>query len=312
MSYKCPICDQNQTIRLKQKVRGQHRCHLYRCDDCDLNFLDIWDKEEVVKSIYSSKRVVFHSSINLENVKYNEYDRRFKEVKPYLSSRTKLLEVGAGEGIFLKRVKPFIAAADAIELSPVHAKNLRQLDFKVYTDFLDRLSPPKQKYDIICMYALLEHVPHVRKFLAALHQWTHPKSHIFIEVPNLMEPLVSFYDIPQYRDWFYREQHLYTFTQKSLVKLLKICGYSGRCQPIQVASVTNHFRWMFLKSGQDSMAQVINPTLPVSLVNPKAPNGQDFMSLIDRIDDYYRQILVKAGIGDILFCHAKPKPTLAV
>jgi hypothetical protein len=185
----------------------------------------------------------------------------------------------------------------------MHAKTLKEQGFYVYEHVLG-LCDPIFAYDIVCLYAIFEHIPNVQEFLAELKRWIHPGSLIFVEMPNLQEPLVSYYDVPNYRDFFYRDYHLYYFSAKSLQKLLGKHGYECETWPIQVASLTNHFHWMHHGNKQGSTNDMVNVSLPAPLRNEVTPKGSGFSTLLDRVDDYYRALLQREGVGDILMCKA--------
>lgn len=259
-SSRCPTCGE-EGLLLPQAVRGSHGARLYRCPRCTLEFLDLWSCPVLVRGLYQSEQVVYRSDIGAGAIKYDEYDRRLKEVMPYLGPGKRLLEVGAGQGIFLERVKPHVAEAHAVELSPVHAASLRQMGYQVWDRDLTELEPPAP-YDVVCMYAVLEHIPNAVDFLRHLRSWLHEGSVVFIETPNLMEPLVSFYDVPAYRDFFYREYHLYNFTAVPPQALLAEAGFACRSWPVQVASLTNHFHWLHTGTKQASMNEMVNVSLP--------------------------------------------------
>ena len=284
---------------MPQKVRGTHRANLYRCPRCTLEFLDIWASESIVKSFYESEEVVYQSDIQQGEIKHNEYDRRLKDVMPYLTPSTRLLEIGAGEGKFLQRVKPYVAEAHAVELAPVHASSLREQGFHVIDKDLAGIEPATQ-YDVVCMFAVLEHIPHVVGYMQMLKKWLHKDSVVIIETPNRMEPLVSFYDVPEYRNFFYREYHLYNFNEASLQALLAKAGFNSKTCPLQVASLTNHFHWLHTGTKQSSMNDMVNVVLPRPLLHSTTPSGQDFHALLDSLDDHYRKLLQEVGVGDIL------------
>ena len=154
-------------------------------------------------------------------------------------------------------------------------------------------------YDIICMFALLEHVPNVKNFLESLKAYCHKDTQIFIEVPNLNDPLVNGYKINEYREFYYRAIHLYYFTPKSITKLLKCMGFNVECSTSQQASITNHFHWMHQKKGQKNANAMTSALAPVDL-NPKLPINE----ILDKTDDYYRKILEENLMGDLLLAHA--------
>ena len=305
MSSSCPICANESCERLPQRVRHTNDVQLYECPHCSLQFLNIWDDADLVRSFYDNLGVVYTSDIRPGLLKYNEYERRLAEIRPYLKPNTRLLEIGAGQGVFLNRVRSYVGEAHACEISPPHIKVLRDMGFHVWDDVLTNIEPTIQ-YDVVCMYALIEHIPKVGEFLVHLRRWLSNEAIVFIETPNLMDPLVCFYDVPAYRDFFYRAYHLYTFSDRALRLLLCKTGYECETWPIQVASITNHFHWLHTGTKQRSMNDMVNVVLPRPLRRRQIPSGEDFYALLDALDDSYREMLEQAGIGDILMSKAWP------
>jgi len=318
MSNKCPICsrDSNKIVSNsvitkvtsgeRLKVGGRIPISVLRCEDCELDFLETWNDRERAYRFYENDRYVYKPNIIEENRKFNEYEYRFNLIKPYLSEDTRLLEIGCGEGIFLRQARTIVSDPEGCEITVAHVNALREDGFKIWDCPAEDIEP-EYSYDILCMFALLEHVPLISDFLNHLKTFSHGKSHIFIEVPNLLDPLVSYYDVSAYRDFYYREYHLYYFTPKSLRKLLNLQGFECEIWPTQQASLTNHFHWMHKGRGQANTNEMVNVTLPKALINNNTSGNKTFEQILDEVDDFYRQILLNEGIGDLLSCHAWPK-----
>ncbi|MBW2004221.1 MAG: class I SAM-dependent methyltransferase [Deltaproteobacteria bacterium] len=303
MADTCPICS-SKGKQIRDNVKGGVSVNVYRCDECYLDFLETWDDEKRVYSFYDRDNYVFKPNVTGEKMKYNEYEGRFKRVFPFLKQDTKLLDIGCGDGTFLRMVRPHVAVAEGTEITTYHVNNLRKEGVKIWDCFLHEMTP-EGPYDIICLFALLEHVPKVMKFLNDLKsRFTHEKTQIFIEVPNLLDPLTSCYDVREYRDFFYREYHLYYFSEKSLNKLINKAGFNCQTEPLLQASLTNHFHWMHEGKGQATTTDMSNVVLPRAALMDKTPAGNAFMDILDKVDDFYRELLLKEGIGDLLACRA--------
>jgi SAM-dependent methyltransferase len=286
MSSRCPICSSScQTGK-----------YTYECPDCDLEFLGTWGQKEKVHRLY--KKLTYKSNIKPGPIKHNEYHRRFEIIRPYLDKQTALLEIGAGEGHFLKLVKPLVGIADACEISPYHAKKLRQKGYTVIDKDIT-LAKPRQ-YKLVCMYAVLEHIPQVKKYLISLKEWITPDGILFIEVPSLNCAMLRYYDIPEYRKHFYRSQHLYHFTEKSLRRLLNSCDYDCVVSPFQNASLTNHFHWLHTGKRQPTTNDMVSVTLP--------RKSKNLTEVLEKTDNFYRKQLTTKGISDILIAQARNYP----
>ncbi len=300
-AIKCPVCSQSDVEVVRQQLSEQDPTVVYQCSPCDLQFLSTWDDVEYVKSLYEGDKYVFtHNAVKSETVelKYNEYDVRYARVKPYLNKSQSLLEIGCGDGLFLSKIRDDVAVAEGIELSPPQVEKVRSMGLTCYDQMVGELTPPR-KYDVICMFAVLEHVPLVVEFLQHLKEFMHEKTHLIIEVPNRKNLLFNTYDVPTFRDFYYRAIHLYYFTPKSLAKLLTDAGFKVTTSTSQQASITNHLHWMHHGKGQPNANYMTAPVLPVGWLD-EAGLGD----VLDEVDNLYRSRLEEAGIGDLLAAHA--------
>lgn len=297
MSKQCPICDSQEVTFVRDKIKNA-TTNVYRCSPCDLEFLETWDDVEHVKSLYEGDNYIFTHNIeevsNAKSLKFDEYQERLKWMKPYLDKGKHVLEIGCGDGKFMRLLKPYVATVEGLELSPPQVELLRAEGFICYDVMIDEMDPPR-KYDVICMFALLEHVPNVKKFLATLKTYMHEKTEVFIEVPNLNDPIVKGFKIEQYREFYYRPVHLYYFTVNSIGKLLNEIGFNFETHTNQQASITNHFHWMHHGKGQPNANCMTSVVPPVEI-----EEGTGMKEIMEKVDDYYRTLLIEHDKGDLL------------
>lgn len=320
MSSSCPICDSQQTLLVQNNVkagspnRGQALeplkvprvpVKLFRCPECVLDFLESWDDTDKIISFYDNNHYVCRPNVTEGILKYDESANRIDRVKPFLTPTTRLLDIGCGEGDFLKKARPHVKLAEGMEITQTHVESLRKDGFTIWECLIHDFKPA-QPYDVIVMHALLEHVPNISEFLRELKRLCHDKTQLFIELPNVRDPLSYYFGLSAYRNFFYREYHLYYFSEIGLKKVLAKHGFHSEVRPALVASLTNHFHWMHQNRGQETTNAMVNVTLPVSLAEETMPNGELLYSLFNKLDDIYRNEMVKAGIGDLLVCRAWP------
>lgn len=301
MSRKCPLCGASSGELVQNTVKGGVETDVLRCSPCELDYLETWDNVEHVKSLYEADKYVFTANVSEESeipIKFNEYDERYKWMKPYLSPDQSLLEIGCGDGTFLRMIQDDVALAEGVELSPPQVKRLREEGYTCYDTMIDEMEP-QYEYDIVCMFALLEHVPLVCRFLEHLKKYIHEKSNVFIEVPNLHDVLISGYDVTEYRDFYYRQEHLYYFTPKSLGLLLNRAGFHYETHTNQQASITNHFHWMHNRCGQATSNHMTAVVTPVSTFG-----NLTIKNILEEVDDYYRKRLLENNLGDLLSARA--------
>lgn len=318
-STACPICESSQTRLVQNQVKGSLPSYktlsgvetgpalvpikVYRCEECSLDFLETWKNIAMAYGIYRHNDYVLKKDVTRDYCKFDELRNRTEAIRPYLTPQTKFLDLGCAEGLVLKAIAPYVKVAEGTEICDYYVQKLKSEGFKIWScDPAEmRIDAP---YDIVSMHAFLEHIPNILDFLTGLKKIIHKRSQIFIEIPNLRDPLAYYYDIENYRNFFYRKYHLYYFTETSLGKLLKKAGFDSEIKPLQAASISNHFHWLHQKKGQANTNEMVKITLPNALLQDKMPNGKSFDKLLDEVDNFYRQKLVEAGIGDLLSCRA--------
>jgi 2-polyprenyl-3-methyl-5-hydroxy-6-metoxy-1,4-benzoquinol methylase len=294
---KCPICSSKKSIKIHDQVNIEDKTGIYECKKCDLQFLDTWDNVEYVKSLYEGDKYIFTHNVeetNNSTLKYNEYDVRYDRLKPYLKKDSTLLEIGCGDGTFLKMIRGEVAVAEGIELSPPQVKKVRSEGLVCFDQMVGELEVPRQ-YDIICMFAVLEHIPLVKDFLQELKKYMHKDTCLFLEVPNRKNVLFNSYDIGPFKNFYYRAIHLYYFTPHSLEKLLRSSGFDVETSTSQQSSITNHIHWMYENKGQLNANYMTSVVLPVNIGNNSPLNP-----LWNELDDLYRKGLEDLHLGDLL------------
>lgn len=100
-----------------------------------------------------------------------------------------LLEVGAGDGAFLKRLTPARTPADrvlATEFSEYGRQAIGALGVRcVATDIRDLpLDVPEAPFDVVCLFQVLEHLDGLDALFEHLNGLASPTAHLFVAVPN--------------------------------------------------------------------------------------------------------------------------------
>jgi len=96
-----------------------------------------------------------------------------------------VLEVGVGEGHFLSAARNAGFNVQGVELNPKGAEKARSLGFHVYEKMLQDIPLATEKrFDVICSFQVLEHVPDPNIFLNGMISLLRPGGRIILSVPN--------------------------------------------------------------------------------------------------------------------------------
>jgi len=116
---------------------------------------------------------------------YMEDKWEFTKALDLLNTSSAILEVGVGEGHFLRRASERGHSVQGVELNRKGAERARLLGFQIYERTLGQLkNETDQRYDAICSFQVLEHVPKPREFLEGMIGLLKPNGKMILSVPN--------------------------------------------------------------------------------------------------------------------------------
>lgn len=242
-SMKCYLCNSDEYLPIKGKVRDKPDLKISKCAGCGLVFLDNHDHitEEYYASIYSKEN---HAEQNLEDFQHetNEDDeRRFDRIRSLIRGK-KYLDIGCGGGGVIQRARGLCSLAVGVEPQDKWRQALAEREVTVYPDLAQ---VPITDFDVVTMFHVLEHIPDPRPFLSSLKSKIRPGGRLIIEVPNADDALLKLYDCLAFSHFTYWSAHLYLFNRQTLGTLLSQAGYEGwHIEQFQRYPLANHLRWL--------------------------------------------------------------------
>lgn len=164
------------------------------------------------------------------------------------------LDIGAGDGMFVRALQSLGADAYGTEVSDSSAKVCRKLNCidLVPGDITQGIVMPTL-FDVVCIRNVIEHVYSAKEFLNVAKEMINENGYLLIEVPSADRPYVG-----QPPDSFLSAAHIFTYTADSIKELARQCGLY-----VHKLSYSGHKNCMLilLKKGKQSTMSTNNHAL---------------------------------------------------
>jgi len=178
------------------------------------------------ENYYQSESYISHSdqTSSLFDIAYGLVKRFTLQRKVALLNRLlpnhgTLLDIGAGTGDFLITAKLHEWQVTGVEPNPLARKNALNKGI-ILNETLNQL--PKNKYDIITLWHVLEHLPNLNKQITDITELLKNNGFLIVAVPNYKS-----YDAHYYKEhWAAYDvpRHLWHFSKTSIPKLFHPFG----------------------------------------------------------------------------------------
>ena len=197
---------------------------LLRYNDLDMLITFPQPSKDDLPSYYESEDYISHtdSKRNLtenlyQKVKNHSLNRKLKLVNRIQGSTGSLLDIGCGTGDFLNTCKEGGWQVCGIEPNgkarSLAAQKLGKKD-GLYSSLDELTQSQSQRFDIISLWHVLEHVPDLMTYIAEIKGLLNPNGVIVIAVPNYKSYDANYYG----SDWaaFDVPRHLWHFSRDSI------------------------------------------------------------------------------------------------
>lgn len=208
--------------------------------------------------------------------------RRAVQFKKYLKNKD-ILDFGCGWGGFLRNIKNY-KSLSGVELRKecIHyiSSNTKKINIS------DNINSFEQKFDIITLFHVLEHIPYQLETLKVLKSKLRNNGKIIIEVPHAEDFLILQDELKEFKNFTFWSEHLILHTFKSLKTVLSKSGFKNiNIQYYQRYNFSNHLGWFLMRK----------------------PGGHYFYKKIisDSLNSIYCENLVKLGQTDTLIAIAE-------
>ncbi len=199
----------------------------FRCTSCDLRFFD---------PLASGDSAFYEKLSNLDGY-YMDKKPEFEFARRFISPQDAVLEVGGGKSGFANSIAR--ENYTGLEFNEDAVRTAREAGIRMSLGSLeDHAAGNREKYDAVCTFQVLEHVPNPRSFLDAAMTCLKPDGKLIVSVPshdsfqrNVVNHLLN---MPPH--------HVTIWSNRSLLNMAAIVG--ARMEHIEQEKVaTYHFGW---------------------------------------------------------------------
>jgi len=193
------------------------------CKKCGLIWSDPRPAEEKIKEFYSKEYRKEYKGITKPKKKHvyrdaKEAMRRYFYFKDILNKGDSLLDIGAGNGVFVYCLRQLGFNAKGVEPDENHARYARgELHVPVTTGFAQEIND-KESFNVVTLHHVLEHLADPLAELKNIWVILKNSGYLIVEVPNAE-------DIKQDPKNRYHKAHLYTFNPETLIALGERAGF---------------------------------------------------------------------------------------
>lgn len=203
---KCNFCDNEVSIYLDLSdipfsVTSDSRIinkgiTLYKCKNCFLiqKKSSIEEQKDYFEEFISHNLTEGQEQVKfINNVPYPRSELIIKALKKQLNDKGSLLDIGTGNGSFIKSFKKYYPNYDFFAQDiQNNSSNIICNLIKKENFFLCDLNKIKNQFDLISLIHVLGHIPDIKSFLCDLKKLLKQDSQIIIQTPDLER---SFFDV---------------------------------------------------------------------------------------------------------------------
>lgn len=224
----CPICH-SFSVKLKYEFTSHN---YFACRQCTVEFLFPFPTSEEIMSLYKNEDYFKKGNIGTGYEDYTGelrgYELTFRKKIKYLvsigcTSKSKILEIGPGPGIFLKELREMnFQSVMGLELNPYALDEMHKAGIHAVQGTINNL-PREEKYDLIVMLDVFEHILSPEEFLKDLKEHLNLNGLLLITTPVTDSLLCRFsgknwvsYKIPE---------HFLLYNRAALKNMLAKSGF---------------------------------------------------------------------------------------
>lgn len=244
----CRLCGGENLIEEFKNIEDPHNCvddsfSILHCLKCDFHFTNPIIVNEDLGFLYSGNYFGIENKLSFfeKLYRFDQYRFDFGLYKKYLSTNMKMIDYGCGNGTRIEYLRK-----EGFDVVGIDEFNLLTTDEVEDSKFIIK-NPlnyvPNQKYDVVFMYHVLEHLREFEAHLSNIkNNYLKKGGYLIIQVPNVdcwqfkkYQENYTLFDVPRHF-WHFNKQSIKYLFEKNNFAVKNINCQNSLIHPSTVLS----------------------------------------------------------------------------
>ena len=222
----------------------------YKCRNCGFiqcNTADVTDFYELLED---------EGYIDSSDQRTLQFVKLLKNVEAYIPDNGRILDIGAGSGLFLREAIKHGYCATGIEPSAF----LSDMGKKDGLDIIQGTFPdmcPEERFDAIFLTDVIEHIADPLPMLKRIPDYLKTNGKVIITTPDVSSFMAL---IMGKRWWHYRFAHIGYYNKNTLLKIMDKAGF----RPVKWKYAKWYFSWKYISERLTKYLPFLKPVVKLS------------------------------------------------
>lgn len=240
----------------------------YQCSNCEVVFLHPIMSVEEERAFYEAEFASYMKDRGSPGAvdpadhfeKWQpEARRRLENLKPFLRDGMRVLEIGSSTGFLLDGVSPWASEVVGVEPNDDYRAYANSRGIRTVAT-RDELGD-EAGFDLVLSYYVVEHMRDPVGELAEWRALLAPGGLLAVEVPNVDDALVRYYQVEAFDRFYWQRMHYFNYSHRTLAMVMERAGFTdAQAIPEQRYDISNHVHWLYRgkPGGQAAYADLLD------------------------------------------------------